>query len=151
MIQEWQQGRCFKDKVALFTGIILTIFTGIFVLTELYGGEGNGKMQTEVKVLTAKEVKELIEKNDDDIFILDVRTRKEYDAGHIRGANLVPIQELEDNIHKIPKDKIVIVHCAKGGRSTKAVNMLRDKGLKELYNFKGGFVQWQSEGYPVEK
>ena len=76
--------------------------------------------------------------------------RRNNDA-HIKGANLIPIQELEQNINKIPKDKKVIVHCAKGKRSAKACEILKDEGLKELYNVEGGINQWKSEGYPVEK
>ena len=85
------------------------------------------------------------------MFILDVRTREEYNEFHMKGANLIPIQELEQNISKIPKDKKVIVHCAKGKRSATACEILKNKGLKELYNVEGGINQWKSEGYPVEK
>ena len=52
---------------------------------------------------------------------------------------------------KYPKIKKVIVHCAAGKRSAKACEILKDKGLKELYNMAGGISKWQAEGYPVEK
>jgi len=140
-------------KVTLLSvGIILFLnaVTGILSLEKLHAGEGSAKTQTEVKNISAKQAKELIDK-EKDVFILDVRTQEEYNEAHIKGANLIPIQELEANINKIPKDKKVIVHCAKGKRSAKACEILKDKGLKELYNVEGGINQWKSEGHPVEK
>ena len=85
------------------------------------------------------------------MFVLDVRTEEEYKEVHIKDAHLIPIKELEQNINKIPKDKKVVVHCAAGKRSARACEMLKDKGLKELYNLEGGINKWQAEGYPVEK
>ncbi|MBU6392207.1 MAG: rhodanese-like domain-containing protein [Planctomycetota bacterium] len=108
------------------------------------------KTQIDVKNISAKQAKELID-NEKDVFILDVRTKEEYREFHIKGSHLIPIQELERNINKIPKDKKVIVHCASGNRSAQACETLKDKGLKELYNIEGGILKWQKEGYPVEK
>jgi rhodanese-related sulfurtransferase len=137
---------------ALFvvTSLFLNAFTGILVSKILHAGEGPAKTQIEVKNISAKQAKELIEEGNE-VFILDVRTREEYNEFHMKGANLIPIQELEQNISKIPKDKKVIVHCAKGKRSATACEILKNKGLKELYNVEGGINQWKSEGYPVEK
>jgi rhodanese-related sulfurtransferase len=140
-------------KVTLLSvGIILFLnaVTGILSLEKLHAGEGGAKTQTEVNNISAKHAKELIDK-EKDVFILDVRTKEEYNEAHIKGANLIPIKELEQNINKIPRDKKVIVHCAKGKRSAKSCEILKDKGLKELYNLEGGISQWQAEGYPVEK
>lgn len=138
--------------VAMFGGAILFsgIVTSIFFSKRLSADEGKTKAQTEVKNISASQARDLIEK-DKDVFILDVRTKEEYDDAHIKGANLIPIQELEANLNKIPKDKKIVVHCAKGKRSARACEMLKDKGLKELYNVEGGINQWKSEGYPVEK
>lgn len=140
-------------KVTLLSvGIILffSTVTGMLSFGKLHAGEGSTKTQTEVKNISARQAKELIDSNKD-VFILDVRTQEEYNEAHIKGANLIPIQELEANLNKIPKDKKVVVHCAKGKRSAKACEILKDKGLKELYNVEGGLNQWKSEGYPVEK
>jgi|SRR3990167_8531235 len=108
------------------------------------------KDSCEVKDISAKQAKELIAKGDN-VFVLDVRTKEKYNEVHIKEANHIPIQELEQNIHKIPKDKKVIVHCASGNSSSKACEILKDKGLKELYHLKGGIREWQAESYQVEK
>lgn len=141
-----------RKVILLSMGIILFLnaVTGILGFAKLHAGEGSVKTQTAVKNISPKQARELIDKGND-VFILDVRTKDEYNDAHIKGANLIPIQELEQNINKIPKDKKVVVHCAKGKRSAKACEMLKDKGLKELYNVEGGLNQWKSEGFPVEK
>lgn len=141
-----------RKTTLLSVSIVLFFHAGIGMLglAKLHAEEGIAKTQTEVKNISPKQAKELIEK-EKDVFILDVRTKEEYDDAHIKGANLIPIQELEQNINKIPKDKKVVVHCAKGKRSAKACEMLKDKGLKELYNVEGGMNQWKSEGFPVDK
>lgn len=136
--------------LVVVTILFLNGFPGILVSKELYAGEGIVKTQIEVKNISARQAKELIEEGNG-VFILDVRTKAEYNEFHLKGANLIPIQELEQNISKIPKDKKVIVHCAKGKRSATACELLKNKGLKELYNVEGGINQWKSEGYPVEK
>lgn len=132
----------------------LIIFSNVVAITltseRLYANGKNMKTQIDVKNISAKQAKELID-NEKDVFILDVRTKEEYRESHIKGSHLIPIQGLERNINKIPKDKKVVVHCASGKRSAPACEILKDKGLKELYNIEGGILKWQKEGYPVEK
>lgn len=136
--------------LSVSTVIFLTAATNIPVIERVYANEVNAKTQIKVKNISPKQAKELLEK-EKDVYILDVRTEKEYDEVHLKGAHLIPIQKLEENIQKIPKDKKVIIHCAKGKRSEKAYDILKDKGLKELYHLEGGIRKWQEEGYPVEK
>lgn len=136
--------------VFVSTILCLNTLTSILASNKLCTEEGSAKAETEVKNISAKQAKELIDK-EKDVFILDVRTKEEYNEAHIKGASLIPIRELEQNINRIPKDKKVIVHCATGKRSARACGMLKDKGLKELYNVEGGITQWKSEGYPIEK
>jgi hydroxyacylglutathione hydrolase len=56
--------------------------------------------------------------------LLDVRTAEEYAEGHIRGALLIPVQELEQRISEVPKDRQVYVYCRSGVRSSRASNIL---------------------------
>jgi rhodanese-related sulfurtransferase len=66
--------------------------------------------------------------------ILDVRTKGEYQSGHIKGSINIPLQTLEANISKLKKDKPVITCCASGMRSASAKGILQSKGFKEVYN-----------------
>ena len=136
--------------VTVGTILFLNVVAGIFIVEKLPAGEKRPKTQTEVNNISPKQAKELMDKAND-VFVLDVRTEKEYKEVHIKDAHLIPIKELEQNINKIPKDKKVVVHCAAGKRSARACEILKDKGLKELYNLEGGINKWQAEGYPVEK
>ncbi len=88
-----------------------------------------------------------------DYFILDVRSKEEFDSGHIEGAYLLPVSELEKRLAELPQGKPIIVYCKAGSRSTSAASILLEKGFKEIFNMTGGITEWQSKGFPtvVEK
>ena len=71
--------------------------------------------------------------------IIDVRTKSEYQQGHIRGSMNIPLQGLQNNLNKIIKDKPVITCCASGMRSASAKNLLKANGFAEVYNGGGWF------------
>lgn len=76
--------------------------------------------------------------------IIDVRTRSEYDAGHIKGSKNIPLDRLKDNISKLRKDKPVITCCASGMRSATAKGILLQNGFREVYNG-GGWMRLQNK------
>jgi metal-sulfur cluster biosynthetic enzyme/rhodanese-related sulfurtransferase len=77
------------------------------------------------------------------LFVLDVRTEPEWTNGHIPRAHLVPLDELEDRLRELPaKDTPILVHCAAGGRSLQACQILADKGWTRLLNLAGGMHAW---------
>lgn len=139
-----------KINLHLYLSFALFLILCIFVSDKLCATENSTNNQTDIKDISVNQAKELIGKQQD-VFLLDVRTKEEYNEVHIKDAHLIPVRELEQNTDKIPKDKKVIVYCASGKRSSKACKILKDKGLKELYNVEGGINKWQAEGYPVEK
>jgi phage shock protein E len=73
--------------------------------------------------------------------ILDVRTPAEFQGGHIKGAINIPVQVLEQQLSKLPKDRPIITCCASGMRSGSAQSLLHKKGY-EVYNG-GGWGQLQ--------
>jgi metal-sulfur cluster biosynthetic enzyme/rhodanese-related sulfurtransferase len=78
-----------------------------------------------------------------DIAILDVRTEAEFANGHIPGAKLLPVDELEDRLGELPpRDARIIVTCAAGGRSLQACNILAEHGWTNLLNLVGGMHAW---------
>jgi NADPH-dependent 2,4-dienoyl-CoA reductase/sulfur reductase-like enzyme/rhodanese-related sulfurtransferase len=79
----------------------------------------------------------------DDDFILDVRTRKEFDGYNIPGAINIPVDELRSNLELLPKDKVINVYCVVGLRSYIAVRILMQKGLKAR-NIAGGYLTYLS-------
>jgi len=83
--------------------------------------------------------------------MLDVRTPEEYAQGHIAGATLIPVQELEQRLAEVPKDRQVYVYCRSGVRSARASAMLFKAGYTNIENVTGGIRAWQAAGYPVVK
>jgi len=63
-----------------------------------------------------------------DTLILDVRNRDEGNAGMIKGAKLVPDEEILDRFAEIPKDKKIVTHCSTGVRAEMAYHKLKEKG-----------------------
>lgn len=66
--------------------------------------------------------------------ILDVRTPGEYAGGQIKGSKNIPLQSIQQNLSKIPKDKVIITCCASGMRSGSAKSILLSNGFKEVHN-----------------
>ena len=76
--------------------------------------------------------------------IIDVRTKGEYQGGHIIGSLNIPLRSLQTNISKIKKDKPVITCCASGMRSATAKSILKSVGFTEVYNG-GGWMSLQNK------
>jgi len=77
--------------------------------------------------------------------ILDVRQPQEYKRGHIPGAVLIPLPELNERIKEIDPQKPTVVYCAVGGRSRVAAQMLSGNGFEQIYNMSGGYKAWEGE------
>jgi len=75
--------------------------------------------------------------------IVDVRTKNEYQQGHIKGSINIPLNNLDRHLQKIKKDKPVITCCASGMRSASAKNILKSNGFSEVHNG-GGWMSLQS-------
>lgn len=75
--------------------------------------------------------------------IIDVRTKGEYAGGHIRNSVNIPLDQLEQQVSRIRKDKVVITCCASGGRSGSARALLQAKGF-EVHNG-GGWMSLQKK------
>lgn len=85
--------------------------------------------------------------------ILDVRTPREFQAGHIAGAVNIDVNaaDFEEKAGALDKTKTYLVHCASGVRSVKACEKLSKLSFLKLYNLPGGFRAWESAGKPVQK
>lgn len=85
--------------------------------------------------------------------VLDVRSPKEYAAGHMSGAiNLdVNSADFEQRIAGFDKAKTYLVHCAAGGRSATACGRMETLGFKRLVDLPPGFRAWEKAGKPIEK
>lgn len=85
--------------------------------------------------------------------LIDVRTPKEYQSGHLKGAKNLHIYEknFTEEVDKLDKTKPVYVYCKAGGRSAEAVEILQQKGFKKIVELDGGIDAWNDNKKPVEK
>ena len=95
--------------------------------------------------ITAEEAKEIMDTQEGYI-ILDVRTREEYEVGHIPGAILIPNDELEEKAAQMlpDKDQLILVYCRSGRRSKLAAEVLTELGYTNIREF-GGIIDWPYE------
>jgi rhodanese-related sulfurtransferase len=106
-----------------------------------------------VKDVEVNELRAAFEKKDADVVILDVRTKKEVDAGHVEGSmNLDFYQkDFQSEVKKLDKTKTYYVYCRSGKRSNNTRNLMLQNDFQKVYNVSGGFKAWEEAGYPVYK
>ncbi len=85
--------------------------------------------------------------------VLDVRTAKEFAAGHIENAINIDWNgsDFEKQVVALDKSKTYLVHCAGGVRSVKASDKLMGLKFKSVVNLEGGLKAWEKAGKPVIK
>ena len=76
--------------------------------------------------------------------IVDVRTKAEYQQGHIKGSINIPLNNLSNHYASLKKDKPVITCCASGVRSAQGKNILKSNGFTQVYNG-GGWMSLQGK------
>lgn len=109
------------------------------------GGGGASQSQPGYQSISAQQAKTLMDENPGCV-ILDVRTREEFEGGHIPGALLLPNEEIgSDEISQLPdKDQMILVYCRSGNRSKQAAQKLAELGYQNVYEF-GGITSWPYE------
>lgn len=66
--------------------------------------------------------------------IVDVRSKGEYQSGHLKNSINIPVANLEQNLKKLKKDKAIITCCASGARSASARRILKANGYENVHN-----------------
>ncbi len=87
------------------------------------------------------------------VLVIDVRTPDEFAEGHIPGAKNVDFlgDDFEKQLAALPAERPLLVHCAAGNRSSKAVVKIAAlKMSAEIFHLKSGFNGWKAAGKPVE-
>lgn len=79
--------------------------------------------------------------------LIDVRQPREYAEGHIPGAQLIPLPEIESRIGELGSEQNLILYCRTGGRSAVAAALIKDAGPRQglLYNLVGGIAGWEGK------
>ncbi len=104
---------------------------------------------TMISEMTVQDLKQLMDSGKKDFVLLDVRNPNEYEIAKIDGSVLIPLSELEDGsginkVKELVNGHRLIAHCKLGGRSAKALNILKEAGI-EGTNVKGGITAWSQE------
>ncbi|MCL4377850.1 MAG: FAD-dependent oxidoreductase [Actinobacteria bacterium] len=107
----------------------------------ILGMIGENLKKDEVEFIDVEDLRKKIE-NKEKITIIDVRSAKEYESGHIEGSVLIPIDELRQNIGRLNKNSEIIVHCRSSYRSYLAYRILKNSGFTNVKNLNGSYLSW---------
>ena len=102
--------------------------------------------------MSVTDLKSLIDSGADDYVLLDVRNPNEYEIAKIPGSVLIPLPDIEngtgiEKVRELVNGHKLIAHCKMGGRSAKALSILKDAGI-EGTNVTGGILAWSREVDP---
>lgn len=118
--------------------IIMSIFSSIFGMT--------AQQYDQIKVLEPGVYESAISNNK--VQLIDVRTTREYNSGHIRNANNIDVFNRKiflQYFEKLDTDMPIYLYCRSGSRSQRAAKLLVELGFKDIYDLKGGYLNWQRE------
>ncbi len=81
-----------------------------------------------------------------DVQLIDVRTSREYNAGHIEGAinyNVMDKERFMEQISALNKNEPVYLYCKAGVRSKNAAELLKEEGFVKIFDYSGGYADWK--------
>ena len=121
------------------------------LLVNLFSALAYAEQKTGVVHLTQQQAIEKIQQDKKNTVLIDVRTVREYNAGHLPNAINIPHKDILNNLSLLDqyKGKDVILYCHSGVR-VKRVTDAADTG-KVLYHLKGDYRAWRAQGLPIEK
>jgi rhodanese-related sulfurtransferase len=94
--------------------------------------------------IPVQEFAELLEREKDKIAVLDVRERGEVETSAIENSIRIPLGELTARTGELDRDKLLVVHCKGGYRSSIATSILRRAGFRDIANLTGGLDAWNA-------
>lgn len=134
----------FTNNHPMLVGSFFAILT--LLVFNLFGSRLRG-----YNVASPADATTLINRND--AIVIDVRTEKEFNQGHIVNAIHIPQASITERIAELEKykHKPIIVTCRTGQRSAQACSTLKKQGFDHTYNLAGGVVAWQGANFPLTK
>ena len=112
------------------------------------GVSANGEPHDRITDISPRQLAERIQRGDD-IQLVDVREKWEWDIARIPGARLVPLSGLDDAISTLDQSREVVLYCKVGVRSLHAAEELADRGFTRVANLSGGILRWSEEVDPT--
>ena len=125
--------------------ILIFIISGGITMFILNGKRVDYEIEETVRYVSMNEIVKIMEENENYI-ILDVRTKEEYNEGHIPNAICIPNETIDKNVvEKLPnKEQLILIYCRSGNRSKQATEKLLNLGYTNLVEF-GGIIDWKGK------
>lgn len=127
--------------------IALWVAIALLLLWNLLGDSLGG-----IRALNTAEVIRLI--NHEDALLVDLRSKADFDKGHILNAENIPVASLDEQIDRLSKragDRPIVLVCGNGMESQRAGRKLQQAGVEKLHLLKGGLPAWREANLPVTK
>jgi len=101
-------------------------------------------------LLTVHELKKRLDRGDN-LVVLDVRRKDEWNNGHIERALNIYVGHLEERLNEVPVNQPIAVICNVGHRASLGASILCQEGYQEVYNVLGSMTAWKNAGYVMVK
>lgn len=136
-----------KYKLLIITLLLSIMLSGCVGKTDGAKGENPKNEGTSYMKISAEEAKKMMDSQT--VTIVDVRSKEEFNEGHIPGAIILPVNTIGDKMpEELPdKDATLLIYCRSGNRSRTAALKLIELGYTAVYDF-GGISDWS---YDIEK
>ncbi len=135
-----------KSRLPYLLGVVGVAAAALVFAVSTLGAQASSDAS-----LTTIDVRELRQSLAGEITLLDVREPYEYEAGHVEGAQLMPLANVVALAADLPKDQPVYVVCRSGNRSLQASNALIEAGFQDVRNVDGGMIAWEAAGFDVAR
>ncbi len=112
----------------------------------------NSELIGEIEVISPQQVYDAVH-NNDTVQLVDVRTKEEFTASHLKGAQNICVTDdnFYEKVKTLDKNKPVYVYCKMGGRSADAAKKLKKMGFSKVYDMEGGISSWEEKKLKTEK
>ena len=131
----------------------MRLFLKYFRLSFIILLMGFGNAQAETGLIESISPKEAsVMATEQKAVTVDVREDSEWNEEHIPGAIHIPLGQLNERLSELKqyKDSPVITQCKSGGRSAKALDVLKTAGFSKVYNMDGGIIAWDKAGLKTQ-
>lgn len=135
------------DRLSEFVMMNWALFLALFVISVLLAR--SFIMPARIKSIRPQEMVSLM--NHEEALVLDVRSNDEFQKGYILNSLHIPLPMLESRLTEIGayKNNPVVICCRSGNRSYQAGLILKKQGFVDVYNLKGGILDWQHANLPL--
>lgn len=135
---------------------VTVLFLGVAVITcDPFAGkclaQTVGEVQ-QIKSIPPSEFKQAMDSGE--YKLIDIRTVQEYYEGHLANASQADFYQsvlFDKYLDSLDKDEKYLIYCRTGNRTGEALEMMREKGFKNVADLDGGIVAWAQNGLPITK